>query len=27
LIIVVEMGFMVDCRVTDLGDYDTLPVT
>jgi hypothetical protein len=26
-IIVVEMGFMVDCRVADLGEFDASPVT
>jgi hypothetical protein len=27
LIIVVEIEFMVDCRVADLGEFDASPVT
>lgn len=27
LIVVVEMGIVVDCRVADLGEFDASPVT
>jgi hypothetical protein len=27
LLIVVEMGFMIDCRVVDLGEFDASLVT